>query len=575
MEVLNLDERIAIGKERFKHRPELVPELFEPAHFLKPDSGETNLVDHTFYAALAPRVRSGSLAYIGDKVPAYFRRLDSLKCEFPDAKLFMLIRDPVRVACSFKRRSQRPSDGWSTAKDYRDAIRQWNESLQRAHTFIGHHGTGELLLVKYEWLFCGDERYLRAVYGYLGLELPESVRAQFRELTADWARRQRRRLSLTNEEVTEVRRGQDLELAGWGDRVAVRQLAAFLPEGWASAEVDPPCRTARHEQSDLMLGMVRRLEAGLPTGGCGSNALVQGAQRLREDLERLLRELQDHEASLAWRAVAVLRKARGFFGGASELPEALPSERVNAVLERARLHEQTVIEGQPEPLPTAGVGTSRFCPVCGGESSGFLPFGKNRRPDAKCPRCGSLERHRFLYVLLERETELLSGQRTLALLHVGAEKAVARTLGSLEHLDYRVVGEAGRWDGVREALGGFDAGSVDLVLCTVDLERLEDDEPVIRSMLAVLKPGGVAVLQVQVRGGDTRAWDDDRLPEARRKALAQSRRFRVYGSDLLERLKREGLDARTVRVEDLASPEESRRMALGGRTFVVGRKSGL
>ena len=574
MEVLNLDERIAIGKERFKHRPRVSQELFEPSYFLKPDPEETNLLDETFYAALEPRVRSGSLAFIGDKVPGYFRRLDSLRRDFPDAKMFMLIRDPVRVACSFKRRSQRPSDGWSEEKDFRDAIRQWNESLQRAHRFISAHGVESLFLAKYEWLFCGDERYLRAVFGFLGLELPGTVRSQFRELTADWPRRQRRRLSLTNDELLEVRRSQDLELAGWADRVAARQLAILLPEGHVFGVPDPPCRTARNEQSELMLGTVRRLESDRPASAGASDVVVQGAQRLREELERLASDLREYEASLTWRGATALRKLTRLFGSAAEYSEVRPANRVDAVLERARLHEQSVIEGQTRSIAQDGVETFRFCPVCGCESPGFLPFGKNRRPDAKCPRCGSLERHRFLYLLLERETELLSGERPLSVLHVGAEKVVASALGSLEHLEYRPLGQAGSWDGVVDSLDAVDASSVDVVLTTVDLERVESDGAVLRSMLRVLKPGGVAVVQAQVRGRHTMHLEDDRLKEARRNALAQSGRYRVYGSDLLERLAREGLAAHVRRVDDVASAEERRRMALGGRTFVVGRRLG-
>lgn len=38
-----------------------------------------------------------------------------------------------------------------------------------------------------------------------------------------------------------------------------------------------------------------------------------------------------------------------------------------------------------------------LCPCCGGSSLEFLPFGVIPRNNARCPACGSLERHRALW----------------------------------------------------------------------------------------------------------------------------------------------------------------------------------
>ena len=41
-----------------------------------------------------------------------------------------------------------------------------------------------------------------------------------------------------------------------------------------------------------------------------------------------------------------------------------------------------------------------YCAACGAMVSRQFKPGPNGRPDATCPRCGSLERHRFLSLLL-------------------------------------------------------------------------------------------------------------------------------------------------------------------------------
>lgn len=66
-------------------------------------------------------------------------------------------------------------------------------------------------------------------------------------------------------------------------------------------------------------------------------------------------------------------------------------------------------------------GTARWCPVCHHSSRKFLPFGAQVvRPDARCPSCGALERHRLLWLYLERRTDLLDGAPR-RMLHVAPE----------------------------------------------------------------------------------------------------------------------------------------------------------
>ena len=62
----------------------------------------------------------------------------------------------------------------------------------------------------------------------------------------------------------------------------------------------------------------------------------------------------------------------------------------------------------PQPVKTlikkARILTQRgrrfYCPVCEKGFRTFFEFGVNPRPNVRCPGCGSLERHRLLWVAL-------------------------------------------------------------------------------------------------------------------------------------------------------------------------------
>ena len=81
-------------------------------------------------------------------------------------------------------------------------------------------------------------------------------------------------------------------------------------------------------------------------------------------------------------------------------------------------------------VPVAGLfykGRGAECPVCGAKYRKFMPYGYVQpRPNALCPKCLSLERHRLLWLYLTRETDLLTAfPRTL---HIAPEVCIMRHL---------------------------------------------------------------------------------------------------------------------------------------------------
>src|ERR1039457_6669461 len=74
-------------------------------------------------------------------------------------------------------------------------------------------------------------------------------------------------------------------------------------------------------------------------------------------------------------------------------------------------------------------GNNRWCPVCEKSTQKFLPFGISPREDARCPFCGALERHRFVWLYFIKMTNLFDKTPKL-MLHIAPERGMEARLRS-------------------------------------------------------------------------------------------------------------------------------------------------
>lgn len=201
------------------------------------------------------------------------------------------------------------------------------------------------------------------------------------------------------------------------------------------------------------------------------------------------------------------------------------------------------------------------CVCCGGKFSSFLPFGVIKRPNAKCPRCGSLERHRLHWKYFLHRTNLMDSDGRRKLLHVAPEpvffKIFKDKLG-FEYVPCAKFGEGYR-DKYPEGTLNIDItdiniadNSFDVIYCSHVLEHIPDDAKAMRELFRVLKPGGWALLQVPLDKRRETTYEDFSItePAAREKAFGQYDHVRVYGLDYKQRLEKAGF---SVIVEDYVS----------------------
>jgi len=187
-------------------------------------------------------------------------------------------------------------------------------------------------------------------------------------------------------------------------------------------------------------------------------------------------------------------------------------------------------------------GNRYVCPCCGGRFRKFLPYGVRKRPNVKCPRCGSLERHRLIWLYLKNRTNLFTS--SLMVLHFAPEDIFQRHFRLLSNLNYVSADLYPSKAMLKMDITNiyFKDNTFDVILCSHVLEHIVDDRKAMLELFRVLKPGGWSILQVPIREDLNRTLEGDILTTAaeRERIFGQSDHVRQYGLDYKDRLEEVG-----------------------------------
>jgi SAM-dependent methyltransferase len=215
------------------------------------------------------------------------------------------------------------------------------------------------------------------------------------------------------------------------------------------------------------------------------------------------------------------------------------------------------------------------CPCCGGRFRRFVPYGvRPRRPEAQCPGCGAVERHRLLWLYLRERTDLLT--RPQRLLHVAPEEVFAARLRALPSLRYLSADLASPLAMLRADVQRLPLPDAcfDAILCHHVLEHVPDDRAALAELRRVLRPGGWAILQSPIDKDLPATLEDAGVtdPRERERLFGQSDHLRQYGRDYEARLREAGFEVSAERFFKMLPPERRARHGLKGEIIWLCRR---
>lgn len=224
------------------------------------------------------------------------------------------------------------------------------------------------------------------------------------------------------------------------------------------------------------------------------------------------------------------------------------------------------------------IGRGRECPVCGCRRRKFLPYGyTTSREDALCPRCLALERHRLLWLWLERESDITKGGTTL--LHIAPEVSLMRKFSAIYKSSYNRYVTADLESPLAQI--HFDIRSIplpdesfDTVICNHIMEHIDDDRKAMGEVLRVMKRGGWGVILSPVDPSRAETFEDDSItdPDERTRIFGQYDHRRIYGRDYADRLRGAGFEVEEVDYAATFTPEERTKYALKAETLYIVRR---
>ena len=205
----------------------------------------------------------------------------------------------------------------------------------------------------------------------------------------------------------------------------------------------------------------------------------------------------------------------------------------------------------------AYIGSARLCPLCGKSSSRFIPHGEPTRLDVICPVCGSFERHRFLWLYLTGETDILKNGKS-RVLHIAPELSLEKAFRSAFGTGYITADLENPGAMVQMDITAIDYPdeSFDGIICSHVLEHVQEDRIALRELLRVLDRKGWALLVVPITAQET--FEDPSItdPGERLRLFGQVDHVRRCGNDYVQRIKDAGFRVETVRAKDFLTEQE-------------------
>ena len=194
-----------------------------------------------------------------------------------------------------------------------------------------------------------------------------------------------------------------------------------------------------------------------------------------------------------------------------------------------------------------------ICPCCNYQGPFSTPSFRNQK--VQCPKCGSLERQRFVYLAWSNHIHEQISQNS-NILHISNEKSIQTLLKRYSKPPglYRCCELNPKKHGVLNidiTRIPDSIHSIDLIYASHILEHIVDDYKALSELYRILKPDGLAIILVPQKFTLEQTYEDNTItsPEDRLKHFGDKDHVRYYGLDFIDRLSKTGF------VVDIIAPK--------------------
>ena len=210
-------------------------------------------------------------------------------------------------------------------------------------------------------------------------------------------------------------------------------------------------------------------------------------------------------------------------------------------------------------------GTKYTDPIDGSSYRTFLPYGYNRlRKNALCPGTLSLERHRLLWLYLNKKTKLL--EKNISVLHVAPEIIFIKKFKKIANWNYVSIDLKSPLADIKANVYNlpFKENCFDLILCNHVLEHIEDDYKALNELHRVIKNKGTLIVQIPLDKNLKKTFENKQIinPVDRNKYFGQYDHVRVYGLDFYDRLAKSGFTPKKINILKKMSKEQKIKYCL-------------
>ena len=138
-------------------------------------------------------------------------------------------------------------------------------------------------------------------------------------------------------------------------------------------------------------------------------------------------------------------------------------------------------------------------PIDGKSFRMFLPYGYGtQRNNVLSPSTLSLERHRLLWLYLQNETDFFTAKEKKNVLHFAPEQEFYKRFKKQKNIQYTTTDLFSPLADVKADICNlpFEDNQYDVLFCNHVLEHIPDDTKAMQELYRVLKPGGMAIIQI-------------------------------------------------------------------------------